>query len=384
MAEKSSKTTPALAVQTGFSSNVVAPLGEEFAKQQRLFENQPSLLQRFLENQARQLADAVLHNQLETRFNLPNQVVLDPDSPEKITPVPAEFRDQLTGGVFDRLARTDMRTVLRQKLSELEGSSQPAVAASAALIRYATSWHMINNMLPSGRTISYRALDGEEIPSIPVDDGTPSSAITATTDAIAEELSTDGDRGELQVPFVPYARKFNLPQWVSFDQEGHLLVKSINEAEAHLASMQRFLQVLHYAVSLAPYMVSNPLYQQKRYGILGQLVNQGRALALYEVHQMIDVIRQRAKSNDLNRGLSLSLPYFDDQDLGLRTYDFEVIPAGRIMFVPAFVVRAGEMEKAKVAQDTRKSASTRKYLLSELTILENAFQNPSNIKASKS
>ena len=68
------------------------------------------------------------------------------------------------------------------------------------------------------------------------------------------------------------------------------------------------------------------------------------------------------------------MPYFDDQDLELRTRDFEVIPAGRIMFVPAFVVRAAREEQAKTAQDTRLSPSTRKYLLKELQALEKAFE----------
>jgi hypothetical protein len=79
------------------------------------------------------------------------------------------------------------------------------------------------------------------------------------------------------------------------------------------------------------------------------------------------------KGNDLNRGLSLSLPYFDDQRLQVRTLDFEVVPAGRIMFVPGFVVRAAREEAAKVAQDTRLSLSTRRHLLAELQMLEQAF-----------
>ena len=44
------------------------------------------------------------------------------------------------------------------------------------------------------------------------------------------------------------------------------------------------------------------------------------------------------------------------------------------MFVPAFVVRAAREEQAKVAQDTRFSSSTRKYLLAELRMLEDAFE----------
>ena len=49
-----------------------------------------------------------------------------------------------------------------------------------------------------------------------------------------------------------------------------------------MASMQRLLEVLHWRVALAPYIVADEEYQQKRYGMLGQLVNQGRALARYE------------------------------------------------------------------------------------------------------
>jgi hypothetical protein len=69
----------------------------------------------------------------------------------------------------------------------------------------------------------------------------------------------------------------------------------------------------------------------------------------------------------------LSLPYFDDQALKLKIHPFVVIPAGRIMFVPAFMVRAAREEAVKVAQDTRLSPSTRKHLLAELALLEHAF-----------
>jgi hypothetical protein len=180
-------------------------------------------------------------------------------------------------------------------------------------------------------------------------------------------------RGELLVPYVEAARRFYLPQWVAFDDRGRLLVGSSSEAEADVASMQRYLSVLHAAVGMAPYMVAYEEYQCKRYGILGQLVNQGRALARYEVEEIIQTIQRRVSSHDLNRGLSLSLPYFNDQTLAMENYTFEVIPAGRIMFAPGFVVRAVREQGAKVAQDTRLSQSTRKHLLIELSTLEQAF-----------
>ncbi len=45
------------------------------------------------------------------------------------------------------------------------------------------------------------------------------------------------------------------------------------------------------------------------------------------------------------------------------------------MFVPAFVVRAALEERAKVAQDTRFSHSTRTHLMAELQMLGDAFES---------
>ena len=181
-------------------------------------------------------------------------------------------------------------------------------------------------------------------------------------------------RGELQVPYVPAARRFYLPQWVAFDEQDKLLVGSLKEAEAHLASMERFVDVLHTAVSLAPYIVADPVYQEKRYGMLGQLVNQGALWHGTRCGEIIHTIQRRAEADDLNRGLRLSLPFFDDQDLKMKDHPLDVIPAGRIMFIPAFVVRAAHEEQAMVAQDTRLNSSTRKHLLEELRMLEEVFE----------
>jgi hypothetical protein len=355
----------------------------EFEAQVALFQAQTPLVQRFLEAQGRTIAEAMVQRLAQVRFSLPDRVIGEAGrygEPRSLT-VPPEDREQMAGGLIDRITRTDLRSAVRQRLAELEQSSHRAVAVSAQLVRHATTTHMVYSMLPSGRSVTYVAAEGEEIPTIPVVRKMEAeSAITATTDAIAvpDELAEQGvsenGRGELIVPYVPAARHFYLPQWVAFDDQGHLLVNSVNEAEAHVASMQRFLDILHTAVGLSPYMVADEEYQQKRYGMLGQLVNQGRALAVFETNEIIRTIKRRATAHDLNRGLSLSLPYFDDQELLMRTHDFEIIPSGRIMFVPAFVVRAAREEQAKVAQDTRLSPSTRKHLLGELHTLEQAFE----------
>ncbi len=351
----------------------VSFLAQERAEWQATFEAQPFLIQRFLDAQAHSLAEAILQRASQVRFTLPDRVIL---KSKKAETIPADQREQIAGGLFDRLAKTELDGVLRQQLFELEASPQVGVVTAAGLLRYATATYMVHHMLPSGRSVQYRALDGEEIPTLPEENAQEmASALTEVTDAIAEEAENGADetRGELLTPYVPAARRFYLPQWVAFDEQDHLLVNSGVEAEAHIASMQRYLAVLHAAVSLAPYLVSDPVYQQKRYGMLGQLVNQGRALARYQTREMIEIIQHRAAARDLNRGLSVSLPYFDDQILQFRTLDFEIIPAGRIMFVPAFVVRAARQEEAKVAQDTRLNPSTRCHLLAELQMLEQVF-----------
>jgi hypothetical protein len=360
----------------GLADNAVSQLRQEYIGYQEMLQIQPPLVQRFLETQASSVAEAVIQGLPQVRFTLPDRVVLQKQDEEaKTASVPGESREQITGGLMDRLMRTDLRTALRLRLGELEQSSNRAISVSAGLLRHAVVRHMVHNMLPSGRTVQYGVAEGEEIPSIPVrSELEPESAITAATDAIVlEEERGEAGRGELLVPYVEAARRFYLPQWVAFDDQGHLLVGGVNEAEADIASMQRYLSVLHTAVGLAPYMVADDEYQRKRYGILGQLVNQGRSLARYQVDEIIRTIQRRASSHDLNRGLSLSLPYFNDQTLAMENYSFEVIPAGRIMFVPAFVVRAAREQEAKIAQDTRLSQSTRKHLLAELSALDQAF-----------
>jgi len=360
--------------QTSLSDHLI----EEYKRQQALFSAQPAIIQRFLEVQGKQIAEAIVEGEVRIRFSLPDRVVCtleNVDQPALIT-IPQNQRTYSAGSFINRLRKVELYRELRHSLTKLEQSPDRAVSVATGLLRHAAVMHMVYNMLPAGRTVAYKlAEEGETIPSVPEEDELePESAITAATDAIAEEGKTEEGRGDLLVPFVPYARKFFVPQWVVFNENGDLLVKSLEEAEAHIKSMQRFMEVLFLAVALAPYISADDEYAKKRYGMLGQLVNQGRALAIYQTKEIIARIKERATSGNLNRGLSLSLPYFDDQELRIDISKFEVIPAGRIMFVPAFVVRAVHQEEVKVSQDTRYSPSTRKHLLLLLELLEQAFE----------
>jgi len=345
-------------------------LHDNYRQTRAMFEAQPAIVQRFLEAQANQLAAGLIEGGSHVRFTLPDRVVVEGAS----LVLPGGARRHTVGSLRERLLGGDLRVSARQHLTDLEASPDRGLASAARLMRFACAFQMIHAILPEGRRVTYAVLDGEEIPTQPVrDELEPESAITAASDAIVEDGRLEEGRGQLIVPYVPAARRFFLPQWVAFDDEGRLLVGSVEEAEAHLASMQRYLFVLHAAVALTPYIVADEEYGRKRYGMLGQLVNQGRALARYHSGQVVDTIRRRAGAGELNRGLSLTLPFFDDQQLEMRRFHFEVIPAGRIMFVPAFVVRAVREEQGKVAQDTRLSPSTRKYLLAQLELLEAAF-----------
>jgi hypothetical protein len=184
------------------------------------------------------------------------------------------------------------------------------------------------------------------------------------------------DSGRFPVPFST-ARRFYLPQWVAFDHDDNLLVGSVQEAEKCIVALQRAIHMLQDEQARCPSVVADEAYQRKRAGLIEQLIHQGGALARYYTRQIITKIRTRAEAGTLNRGLRLSLPYFENDDLSIHLYPVEVIPDGRIMFTPAFVVRAMQFAAAKVRRDPQFSVSSRQNLLDQLICIENAFNKQS-------
>ena len=324
--------------------DAVRQLHEEWQAQQELFQSQPDSVQRHIQAQAAQLAQALVRCQGQAQIVLPERVRVgaQPRGRNEMASVPREFRAQVIAGLLGRLPAKDIRTAVRQRLTQLEQSPYQAVAVSARLLRYATVTHLVHDMLPAGQPVTYLAAEGETLPTVPVADSS-----------------------------LPFAQRFFRPEWVALG-DGHLLVDSDAQAEACIASMQQYLNTLHLAVSLAPYIYADEIYQSKRYGMLGQFVNQGRALAYYRTGLIIGKIKALAQEGKLNLGLSLSLPYFDDQALDMKLHDFDVIP-GRTLFVPAFVVLAARREQEKVQQNARLNESTRIRLRAELEELAQAF-----------
>src|SRR5512135_147807 len=199
-------------------------LTEEYKRQQALFSAQPAIIQRFLETQGKQIAQAIVDGDAQVRFSLPDRVICtleDVGQPALVT-IPQNQRTHAIGSFINRFRKLELYKELRHAFIELEQSPDRAISVAAGLLRHATVMHMVYQMLPAGRTVTYKPADEDEtIPSIPEAEGMePESAITAPTDAIAEEGQTEEGRGGLLVPFVPYARKFFLPQWVAFDENG--------------------------------------------------------------------------------------------------------------------------------------------------------------------
>ncbi|HSB01786.1 MAG TPA: hypothetical protein VLE49_14140, partial [Anaerolineales bacterium] len=186
-------------------------LAEDYQRQQALFTAQPTIVQRYLETQGKQIAQAAVDGDPQIRFSLPDRVVCtleNVDQPALVT-IPQNQRAHSAGSFINRFRKSELYKELRHVFIELEQSPDRAVSVAASLLRHATVIHMVYEMLPAGRAVCYRLADEDEtIPSIPENSGfEPESAITAATDAITEEGRSEEGRGALLVPFVPYARK---------------------------------------------------------------------------------------------------------------------------------------------------------------------------------
>ncbi len=107
-----------------------------------------------------------------------------------------------------------------------------------------------------------------------------------------------------------------------------------------------------------------------------EIASWARGQTEQELQGILRKVWRRARSRSLDRGLSLTLPYFDDTAMEVRSWEMEVIPRGRIPFVPAFVVLAAQREKGRVAADPGLSESTRRHLVGLLDILEREFAGP--------
>ncbi len=332
-------------------------LVKEYEYWQSIFAIQPETQKRFLELQAHKLADALANGMTEATITLPEALVFPTSGngrdETKSLHLPGAHQSFLIKMRNRLFSRETLLQSTQKKLADLEASTDVATATFGGLLRFIVAHMMVHDCLPAGKEVVYYTLPGEDIPSLPQ----------------TGESDNDGvDRSK-----ATFTNQFYLPQWIALGKNGQLLVGSIDEAETCIFSMQHYLESLYGAVALAPYMAVDQVYQQKYYGILGQLVNQSRSLCIYRTKDIIATIQRRSTSNCLNRGLRITLPYFDDQSLLLRKIEFDIIPPGRVMFVPAFVIMAIREQITIAQHNTMLNLSTRKHLLVQLSMIEKAF-----------
>lgn len=102
-------------------------------------------------------------------------------------------------------------------------------------------------------------------------------------------------------------------------------------------------------------------------------IQRGRVLAALETEEIISKVKRWAQEGRLNRGLRLSVPYYDDAVGEMKWREIDVVPRGRVLFVPAFLVLAVYREARTIERELRLTASTREHLIGLLRTLQRAF-----------
>jgi len=116
-------------------------------------------------------------------------------------------------------------------------------------------------------------------------------------------------------------------------------------------------------------------FEKKRYGMLGQLVNQAGPWLAINQRNYPHHPRNAPKRKASTRRSQFKLPYSYDQDFKINTHNFVTYSAGRIMFVPALWC-ALLLKNSEIAQDTRFSHSTRTHSDGRTANAGNASRGP--------
>lgn len=302
-----------------------------------LWRNQTKDIQQHFVDQAERILRAIQENVSSFEFLLPEKVVLvDPFTHTyREETIPTRYRRQIIGRRLLRRSSSTLSNVL-QRLSDLQSSSRLSLSLSANILRYwiARLWL---NQIPEGKP-----LPGSE-----------------------GELSS---HSEVKIQHC-------FPQWQLINSKGEPLFSAREEAEHRIQAIEATLQSLLSAMALDPDIVEEEAFRSRYTALLAQWVEQGRAYSEYLTKVIVSTIRQRENQHTLNRGLTISLPYFDDQRLEIRYLDLEIVPAGRIAFEEVFLLQAVQKAKQFVFNDSKLSPTTRQHILAELAFLENSFSD---------
>jgi hypothetical protein len=164
-------------------------------------------------------------------------------------------------------------------------------------------------------------------------------------------------------------------RYTGFDGQGILLADGMNTAAAIVEKLSRFVHSLNLIEALYPAWRTDDSFSEKHALLMTHLIRQGRALANCHTQKLIREILTAWKAGELTRGLTIFLPFLDERQCRMDEYRIVVIPAGRILFRPEFVVGACRVAERKVRVDSDLSQATRWQLLSQLDAILQAFED---------
>src|SRR5512141_444812 len=105
-------------------------LATDYQRQQVLFAAQPAIVQRYLETQGKQIAQAVVDGDPQVSFSLPDRVICtieNVDQPALVT-IPQNQRTRSAGSFINRFRKMELYREMRHALIELEQSPDRAVS----------------------------------------------------------------------------------------------------------------------------------------------------------------------------------------------------------------------------------------------------------------
>jgi len=162
--------------------------------------------------------------------------------------------------------------------------------------------------------------------------------------------------------------------YTPFNKQGQLIVADHTTADALLAQLSQYMDRLHMAEQLYPGWTTHGLYNKVSTLLTTHFVEQGRALANSYTREIVSEIRQHWQAGKIARGLTLFIPYLDERRCRMEKYKVVVIPTGRILFRPEFIIGACRVSQHHVRKDPELSQATRWQLLSQLDSIIQAFE----------
>lgn len=339
-------------------------LGRELHYKESLYRCQPQVIREFITTQARHIAQDIIDEVPRICYWLPDYIVLQDEMRgtwHKAWIAP-RYRKQHCGSHLLYGAKKDIPYTLIKRFEELQSSANIAVATCAEILRYRVALELLPTMPDSQNEF------------MPPDD------------IILQNMPfLEVDLGQVYKSFykaeIPHWNSYKFDEKKTFPNEDCILIGLDNYSlsamnttdEQFMSQIYNQIQLLATAFVIEPAVLEEARFQSFYSSVIHQWVIQCQAYVENLMKQIIQKIQRRVAENSLNRGLSLSLPYFDYQAMQINNLEIEIIPKARIPFRPEFIFQAVQETKEKINNDSKLDTETRSHLMEELDLLDKSF-----------